>query len=288
MADQLHQGPPPVNGPFAVTVDGHVADVSIDHPPSNIFDDQFTVALRDLLDRCEADPDVRVLLFHSADPDFFVMHGDARAFTAMQVAPGTKVAAPDPTAALLERVHRSRLVSIAAIDGAARGGGAELVSALDLRIGGPRTVFEQFEVALGLFPGWGTATRLPHILGRSRALDVLLTGRDVGAEEALTMGWLDRLVPSDQVLVEAGRLARRIGAMPAEATAAVKAVVDTSLGGIDDALVADATLFTRLAAEGGPRSRMERFLAAGGQTRDAERDGFQGLVQAMIDDRETP
>src|SRR5256885_8151732 len=182
MADQLHQGPPPVNGPFAVTVDGHVADVSIDHPPSNIFDDQFTVALRDLLDRCEADPDVRVLLFHSADPDFFVMHGDARATLAMQVAPGTEVAAPDPyaaQAALLERVHRSRLVSIAAIDGAARGGGAELVSALDLRIGGPRTVFAQVEVAIGLLSGWGAPARLPHLLRRRRALHVPLTRPDV-------------------------------------------------------------------------------------------------------------
>jgi len=292
MADQLHQGPlrAPA-GPFAVTVDGHVADVSIDHPPSNIFDDQFTVALRDLLDRCEADPDVRVLLFHSADPDFFVMHGDARATVAMQVAPGPEVAAPDPyaaQAALLERVHRSRLVSIAAIDGAARGGGAELVSALDLRIGGPRTVFAQFEVAMGLLPGWGAPARLPHLLGRSRALDVILTCRDVGAEEALAMGWLDRLVPSDRVLVEAGRVARRIGAMPGESIAAVKAVVDTSLGGIGDALVAESTMLTPLLAAGGYRRRIERFLAAGGQERDAERDGFQGLVQAMIDDREGP
>jgi len=291
MADQLHQGPPPVNGPFAVTVDGHVADVSIDHPPSNIFDDQFTVALRDLLDRCEADPDVRVLLFHSADPDFFVMHGDARATLAMQVAPGTEVAAPDPyaaQAALLERVHRSRLVSIAAIDGAARGGGAELVSALDLRIGGPRTVFGFLEVAMGLLPGWGGPARLPHLLGRSRALDVILTCRDVGAEEALAMGWLDRLVPSERVLVEAGRVARRIGAMPGESIAAVKAVVDTSLGGLADALVAESTMMTRLLAAGGYRRRIERFLAAGGQARDAERDGFEGLVQAMIDDREGP
>jgi len=292
MADQLHQGPlrAPA-GPFAVTVDGHVADVSIDHPPSNIFDDQFTVALRDLLDRCEADPDVRVLLFHSADPDFFVMHGDARATLAMQVAPGTEVAAPDPyaaQAALLERVHRSRLVSIAAIDGAARGGGAELVSALDLRIGGPRTVFGFLEVAMGLLPGWGGPARLPHLLGRSRALDVLLTCRDVGAEEALAMGWLDRLVPSERVLVEAGRVARRIGAMPGESIAAVKAVVDTSLGGIGDALVAESTMLTRLLAAGGYRRRIERFLAAGGQERDAERDGFEGLVQAMIDDREGP
>ena len=292
MADQLQQGPlrAPA-GPFAVTVDGHVADVSIDHPPSNIFDDQFTVALRDLLDRCEADPDVRVLLFHSADPDFFVMHGDARATVAMQVAPGPEVAAPDPyaaQAALLERVHRSRLVSIAAIDGAARGGGAELVSALDLRIGGPRTVFAQFEVAMGLLPGWGAPARLPHLLGRSRALDVILTCRDVGAEEALAMGWLDRLVPSDRVLVEAGRVARRIGAMPGESIAAVKAVVDTSLGGIGDALVAESTMLTRLLAAGEYRRRIERFLAAGGQERDAERDGFEGLVQAMIDDREGP
>ena len=280
-----------MNGPFAVTVDGHVADVSIDHPPSNIFDDQFTVALRDLLDRCEADPDVRVLLFHSADPDFFVMHGDARATVAMQVAPGTEVAAPDPyaaQAALLERVHRSRLVSIAAIDGAARGGGAELVSALDLRIGGPRTVFGFLEVAMGLLPGWGGPARLPHLLGRSRALEVILTCRDVGAEEALAMGWLDRLVPSDRVLVEAGRVARRIGAMPGESIAAVKAVVDTSLGGMADALVAESTMMTRLLAAGGHRSRVERFLAAGGQERDAERDGFEGLVQAMIDDREGP
>jgi len=292
MADQLHQGPLRATaGPFAVTVDGHVADVSIDHPPSNIFDDQFTVALRDLLDRCEADPDVRVLLFHSADPDFFVMHGDARATVAMQVAPGPEVAAPDPyaaQAALLERVHRSRLVSIAAIDGAARGGGAELVSALDLRIGGPRTVFGFFEVAMGLLPGWGGPARLPHLLGRSRALDVILTCRDVGAEEALAMGWLDRLVPSDRVLVEAGRVARRIGAMPGESIAAVKAVVDTSLGGMADALVAESTMMTRLLAAGGYRSRVERFLAAGGQERDTERDGFEGLVQAMIDDREGP
>ena len=280
-----------LEGLTAVTVDGHVADVSIDHPPSNIFDDQFTVALRDLLDRCEADPDVRVLLFHSADPDFFVMHGDARATVAMQVAPGTEVAAPDPyaaQAALLERVHRSRLVSIAAIDGAARGGGAELVSALDLRIGGPRTVFGFLEVAMGLLPGWGGPVRLPHLLGRSRALDVILTCRDVGAEEALAMGWLDRLVPSDRVLVEAGLVARRIGAMPGESIAAVKAVVDTSLGGIGDALVAESTMLTRLLAAGGYRRRIERFLAAGGQERDAERDGFEGLVQAMIDDREGP
>ena len=218
MAEQLYKGLSTANEPFTVTIEGHVADIAINHPQSNVLDEQFVVALSSLLDRCEADPDVRVLLFHSTDPDFFVMHGDVLAFAAIEVEPGAEVQVtePDPVTALLERLHRSRLLSIAAIDGAARGGGCELMSAMDLRVGGPRTVLAHFEVAMGLFPGWGGAARLPHLLGRSRALDILLTCRDVGAEEALAMGWLDRLVPSDQVLLEAGRLARRIGAMRTE------------------------------------------------------------------------
>ena len=223
--------------------------------------------------------------------NFFVMHGDALAFAAMEDVPGSEiqVTGPDPITTLFERLHRSRLLSIAAIDGAARGGGSEFISAVDLRVGGPRTVLAQIEAALGLFPGWGGVARLPHLIGRSRALDILLTSRDVGAEEALAIGWLDRLVPSDEVLVEARRMARRVGAMTTELISDVKAIVDTSLGGIPDGLLAKSTamLMSRV-HEGVHRSRLERFIAAGGQTRDVERDGFEGLVQATIGDGEEP
>jgi enoyl-CoA hydratase/carnithine racemase len=273
-----------VSQPFDVHVSGGVADVTIDHPPSNLFDGVFTPGLRDVVDDCEQRPDVRVLLFHSADPDFFCMHGDVRAIMGMQVPPGGAVTAPNAAAAVLERIHGSRLVSVAAIDGAARGGGAELVSALDLRVGGPRTVLAQPEVAMGILPGAGGTSRLPHLLGRSRALDIMLTCREVGADEALAIGWLDRLVPSADVFAEAERLARRVASMPAASIAAVKQVVATSLGGLADALVAESAALSRLIAGGGHREPMDRFLAAGGQTRAAERDGFDRLVVAMLAD----
>jgi enoyl-CoA hydratase/carnithine racemase len=277
-----------VSQPFDLTVRSGVADVTIDHPPTNVFDGAFTLALRDVVDRCEANGDVRVLLFQSADPDFFCMHGDVRAIMAMEVVPGAEVTAPNPAAALLDRIHRSRLVSIGAIDGAARGGGAELLSALDLRIGGPRAVLAQPEAAMGILPGASGTSRLPHLLGRSRALDVMLTCRDVRADEALAIGWLDRLVPSDEVLPEAQTLARRIAAMPGESIAAIKAVVDTSVGGRQHALVAESAALSRLIAAGGHRPPMGRFLAAGGQTRGAERDGFDRLVLAMLEEDALP
>ncbi len=92
-------------------------------------------------------------------------------------------------------MHRSPFVTIGLVDGAARGGGAEFVAALDLRYGSERARLGQPEVAMGILPGAGGTARLPHLLGRSRALDVILTGRDVGAEEAQRIGWLDEVVP---------------------------------------------------------------------------------------------
>ena len=87
-------------------------------------------------------------------------------------------------------------MSIGVLDGAARGGGAEFLAALDLRYGSERAVLGQPEVAMGILPGAGGTARLPHLLGRGRALDVILTGRDVGAEEALRIGWLDACAPA--------------------------------------------------------------------------------------------
>ncbi len=271
-----------MNTPFRTEVRQGVAEITINHPPTNVFDRAFTTGLADAVEACEADSTVRVMLFRSADPDFFCMHGDVTAIIGMQVPPGTPVAAPNAAAALLERIHQSRLVSVAAIDGAARGGGAEFATALDLRIAGPRTVFGQPEAAMGILPGAGGTARLPHLLGRSRALDVILTCRDVGAEEALVIGWLDRLVPSEEVLDAARRVSQRIAAMPPDAIAAVKRVVNASLRDPAGALTTETAEFYGLLATGRHRPPMERFLAAGGQTREAERAGIEHLVLAML------
>ena len=264
------------------SVEAGVATVAIDHPPTNLVDGAFVGALIALLDALEPDPSVRVLVFTSADPDFFLMHGDVEAILALPAGPAAPATEPNVAAALFERLARSRLVSLGVVDGIARGGGAELLTALDLRYGSPRALLGQPEVPMGILPGAGGTSRLPRLLGRGRALDVILTGRDVAADEALAIGWLDAVLPRERLVAHAAAVARRIAAMPPASVAAVKRVVDLSLGSLRDALVAETDAFGRLVAAGAHAGPMRRFLAAGGQTRDGETRRMSELVAAML------
>jgi enoyl-CoA hydratase/carnithine racemase len=270
-------------GPLRCEVAAGVADVVIDHPPSNLVDGAFVGALSGLLDELEGDDGARVVVFTSADPDFFLMHGDVRGILA--IPPGEHVPATEPNvaAALFERLHRSHLVSIGAVDGAARGGGAEFLAALDLRFGSERAVLGQPEVAMGILPGAGGTARLPHLLGRGRALEVILTGRDVGAEEAVRIGWLDALHPPTELGDAVRDLARRLAVMPPASVAAVKRVVDRSLVSLAEGLVAESDAFGALTAAGLHGARMQRFLDAGGQTREGETTRWATLLHAMDD-----
>jgi enoyl-CoA hydratase/carnithine racemase len=261
---------------------GPVVLVTIDHPPSNLVDRGFLVALAGLLEWTDADNSIKSLVFRSADPDFFLMHGDVEAILRMPTGAHEPAHEPNAAASLFERLTRGRLVSIGAVDGAARGGGCEFLTALDLRLGSLRTVIGQPEVAMGIIPGAGGTARWPRLIGRSRALEVLLTGRDVEAEEALAIGWLNAIVPSDHLVDRALELAQRIGAMPSPSIAAIKRVVNASLAGLTDALVAESDELGRLIAEGGHREPMRRFLAAGGQTRDSETRRMPEVMKATI------
>jgi enoyl-CoA hydratase/carnithine racemase len=271
------------HAPLRWDVSAGVADVVIDHPPTNLVDGPFIGSLVQLVAELEADDDVRVVVFSSADPDFFLMHGDVHGILAIPPGEHEPATAPNVAAALFERLHRSRLVSIGVVDGAARGGGAEFLAALDLRYGSERAVLGQPEVAMGILPGAGGTARLPHLLGRSRALEVILSGRDVTAEEAVRIGWLDAVHPSDRLGAEVHDLAARIAAMPPASVAAVKRVVDRSLESFDDALVAETDAFGALTAGGLHIVRMERFLEAGGQTRAGETERWSELFDAMDD-----
>jgi enoyl-CoA hydratase/carnithine racemase len=280
-------------GPLRFTVDDGVGRVTIDHPPTNLVDGVFIAALIGLLADLEADqatgtPTVRALLFRSHDPDFFLMHGDVHGILALPTGePAQRAHEPNVAAATFQRVSELPLVSIGLIDGAARGGGAEFLTALDFRIGTPRTVLGQPEVAMGILPGAGGTSRLPRLLGRGRALDVILTGRDVAAGEAVAIGWLDVVVQPDELEADGLLLARRVAAMPPASVAAVKRVVDVSIGTRDLtlALTAETDAFGRLIASGGHTAPMQRFLDAGGQTRDGEVTRMAAIVDAMLDGR---
>jgi enoyl-CoA hydratase/carnithine racemase len=137
---------------------------------------------------------------------------------------------------------------------------------------------------MGILPGAGGTARLPRLLGRSRALDLILTARDVGPEEALSIGWLDAVLPSQTLLEHVDGVARRIATMPPASVAAVKEVVDVSLGRtVEEALVAESAALARLMAGDTHREPMRRFLDGGGQTREGETRRWPAIVERLLD-----
>jgi enoyl-CoA hydratase/carnithine racemase len=268
-------------GPLQVDVAAGVATVVINHPPTNLLGGPLGGALGEVRDRLEADAAVRVVVFRSADRDFFIMHGDVEGLRRAP-AGGPFDGRPNGAAASFERWNRSRLVSIAMIEGAARGGGAEFATALDLRYGSPRAVLGQPEVPLGILPGAGGTARLPRLLGRGRALEVILTGRDVAADEAAAIGWLDAVFPADDLENRVMQLARRIAAMPPDSVAAVKRVVAVSLGSLEAALSEETKALGELRAGGAHMEPMRRFLEAGGQTREGETKRMSEILDAVL------
>ncbi|HSA48511.1 MAG TPA: enoyl-CoA hydratase/isomerase family protein [Yinghuangia sp.] len=267
-----------------VSDDPGVVVVTIDNPPLQLVDGAFFGALLSLLDRLDADPDVRVVVWESADPDFFLMHGDVEMLVRIPPAERPVPDHPNIAAATLDRLRRARYVSIGAVDGAARGGGAEFLTALDLRYGTRRTVVGWPEVAMGILPGSGTTARLPGLFGRARALEILLTARDIHAGEALALGWLQEIVEEAELPTRVRSVARRIAAMPAASATAIKQVVDVAVTDPGAALLAETRAVDALMAAGGHTAPMTAFLAAGGQRRDVEADPerYAAAIDAVL------
>jgi enoyl-CoA hydratase/carnithine racemase len=259
-----------------------IAVVTIDSPPLNLVDGPFLGALLTLLPELEADGDLRAVVFRSADPDFFLMHGDVQALATIVPSSGSPAAEPNIAAATFQRLDREPFVTIGVLDGAARGGGCEFLSALDLRLGTPRAVIGQPEVPLGILPGAGGTVRWARSIGRAKALELLLTGRDVEADEALALGWLLAIHDPADVDAAALGLARSIARMPPASIAAVKRIVDLALGDATGALVAESNALTELMAASNHVEPMRRFLDAGGQTRAGERDDFAGVMDRTL------
>jgi enoyl-CoA hydratase/carnithine racemase len=265
-----------------VAVTDRVAWVTIDHPPTNLVDGALFGDLVRLLDIAETDDAVRVLVFESADPDFFLMHGDVEGILRMRQE-ATVVTEPGFAPATLDRLRTFPKPTIGMIDGQARGGGSEFLSSLDMRFAGPRTVLGQPEVPMGILPGASGTQRLPRMLGRARALEVILGGGDITAEEAERWGYVNRLLPSDELRPFVERLARRIASWPPAAVAEAKAAVDAAFGPVAPGLTHESNAFFRLIATGGHVAPMQRFLAAGGQTREGETLRMDEVLDAMAE-----
>jgi len=251
--------------------DDKVLYVDIAHPPMNLLDAALFGQLNHLVGELERDSATSVVVFGSADPDYFLAHYDIEDLLGRAAPLQARAGGLKPFHQLLERYRALPQVTIARIEGRARGAGSEFALALDLRFAAVETaVLGQFEVAVGLLPGGGGTQNLPPLVGRGRALEIIVGGEDMDAELAERYGWINRGMPADQLAGFVDSLAARIAGHPRDAVRLAKRSVDAAAAGRYEGLREESELFARLLAAPEAVQRLRAFLAAGGQTRAGE------------------
>jgi enoyl-CoA hydratase/carnithine racemase len=218
-----------------VHIDRGVVFVEIAAPPMNLLGPELVRDLVSLIQRVEADDAFRVLVFRSADPDYFISHVDLTRVAEYR-AEAARLTGEASIALLFRHLSTSRLVTIAQIDGRVRAAGSEFVLACDMRFAAHESaIFAQFEPAFGLIPGGGAAQHLTRLMGRARALEVMLSAEDYDAELAERYGWINRALPADELGDFVTSLAHRIAAFQAAGQQAVKDRVNAiSLAPVED------------------------------------------------------
>jgi enoyl-CoA hydratase/carnithine racemase len=254
-----------------VGVQGGVAVATIDIPPMNLMGTELFMALHAFTEAVVSDTTVRVVVFRSADPDFFVAHGDLESILTVPEGPPTTSSEPDLVHDVLDRLRRIPVVTIAEIAGLARGGGSELALACDMRFAAKgKAVFGQPEIGLGILPGAGGTVRLMRLLGRARAAEIIFSGADFSAEEAERYGWINRALPPQELSAFVDRLAHRIARFPRHVIAEIKGVLADLDPTTAHDFVIEQNAFSRLMARPDPRTLIRRALASGWQTREGE------------------
>jgi enoyl-CoA hydratase/carnithine racemase len=205
-----------------VSADGAVLLVEISAPPMNLLGPELVRDLVSLIQCAEADGRVKVVVFSSADPDYFISHVDLHRVAEYR-AEAAKLTGEPSLALLFRYLSESHLVTIAQVEGRVRGAGSEFILACDMRFAARETAaFAQFEPAFGLLPGGGGAGYLVRLMGRARALEVLLSADDYDADLAERYGWINRAIAADELNGFVQTIARRIAAFPASSQAVVK------------------------------------------------------------------
>jgi enoyl-CoA hydratase/carnithine racemase len=261
-------------------VERGVAFVTIDHPPINLFDLALMAEIRRVGADLEADDDVRVVVFDSANPEFFIAHADVTMIQRLPTGPQPKSETLGFFHALVDRFRTMPKATIAKIEGRARGGGSEFVLSLDMRFGAlGRAILSQPEVGLGIIPGGSGTQRLPRLMGRARALEIVLGCDDIAAELAEQYGYINRALPPDELGPFVDRLAYRIASFPADAIRLAKASVDAAELPILQGLLEEAHLFGESVGTRAAQERMAKFMELGGQTGETELELAEFLMQ---------
>ena len=255
---------------LVVHTEGAVLFVSIAAPPMNLLGPELVRDLVSLIQQAEADGAVQVLVFKSADPDYFVPHVDVTRIKEYREE-ASKLTGEASIALLFRHLSASRLVTIAQIEGRVRGAGSELVLACDMRFAARESaIFGQLEAAFGQIPGGGAAQHLTRLMGRARALEVLLSAEDYDADTAERYGWVNRALPASALDGFVRSLAHRIAGFPAAGRVAIKDRVNAiALAPVED-FRRDSDLFGEGVREPEAQRRIRAAMARGFQTRETE------------------
>ncbi len=257
--------------------------VLFDYPPFNILDATIFEGLQELLARMDASPSLRVVVFESANPDFYLAHFDLMG----KIGNIMTAVGPSGLPILIDtfvRLTRSPVVSIAKIRGCVRGGSSEFVLACDMRFASrENTRLGQPEVGVGVHPGGGGAERLPHLVGRGRALEIVLGANDFDGDTAERYGYVNRALPDAELDGFVDALARRIASFDRRAVAAGKSLVnEVSLPSADrllDALNSFQTALTRPETQ----RRVQALLKRGLQQDEDFEKGWPAVLGMLLE-----
>jgi enoyl-CoA hydratase/carnithine racemase len=246
-------------------VEDRIALLTIDHPPVNSFNAQVVTELDEAVDELMADDEVKAIVITGGGTNAFVAGADIPEIQELLENPEEDYA---EARAFIERgqgvnlkIETSTKPVIAAINGFCLGGGLELAMACHMRICSDRARLGQPEINLGLIPGWGGTQRLPRIIGKAKALEMILTGDMVTAQEAYRIGLVNKVVPAGAILKEARGLARKIvskSKFPVAAT--LRAVTGGLEVSVEDGLEIEKEQFVGLADTEDIREGVSAFL----------------------------
>lgn len=270
---------------LGITVANGIATTNISAPPMNVMTPDLFGQLAKFSAIVATDDEVRVVVLRSADPDFFIAHFDVSAIVEFPTdGPAQRTTELRGFHLMCETFRTMPKATIAEIAGRAGGGGNELAMSCDMRFGAlGKTVFNQMEVPLGILPGGTGTQRLPRLIGRSRAMEVILGGIDIDAETAEAWGMINRALPPDELAPYVDALAARIASYPTTAVALAKqSVANSDTLPLRDGMVEEAFLFQQTIRDPEAQRRMARFLEVGGQTREGELD-LMGTIDKLAD-----
>ena len=250
--------------------EGAVLFAELAAPPMNLLGPELVRDLVALIEAAEADDAVQVLVFKSADPDYFISHVDLTRIKEYRQE-AAKLTGEASIALLFQHLSASRLVTIAQIEGRVRAAGSEFVLACDMRFAARESaIFSQFEPSLGVIPGGGAAQHLTRLMGRARALEVMLSAEDYDAALAEQYGWINRALPANALGDFVTALAHRIAGFPSAGLLVVKDRVNAIALAPAEDFRRDSDLFGEGVRNPEAQHRIHAAMQRGLQTRDGE------------------